>query len=366
MKKAIIINFIALIIFTLCSSALAASKSELPAPDGNVINACYQKVNGQLRIVSGPGICRTDEFAISWNQVSSVSSASSGASGIVWRGPWSNITAYAINDAVSYQGSSYIASVNNTNLDPEANPETWSLLAQKGDTGLAGPTGAQGETGPQGFTGPVGPQGLAGPQGATGSQGAVGQAGPQGPAGPQGATGLQGIAGPAGPEGPAGPQGATGPQGIAGPAGFVASSTFSGSIGTIGVNATQFVFAGPTVNVTTTATQSITGAVQAPLGILPNFSPFCSGASTSSSCFAYFGYDLCYRAAGSSAVLTNFTGSAHSIGEVGAVTGRGSFTAAASLIPGAGTWQVGYCVLNSGLYPLNNNDILNGWILVTD
>lgn len=351
MKKGIGINFIAVITFVFGSIALAASNPQPSAADGNVISGCYQKVNGQLRIVGVPGMCRPSELAISWNLASSASSVSSVPSGIVWKGAWDNTTAYTINNAVSYQGSSYISLVNNTNLDPSANPDIWGLLSQKGDTGPIGPEGA---TGPQGPAGPVGPQG------ATGLQGIAG------PAGPQGATGPQGIAGPAGPEGPVGQQGATGPQGPAGPAGVVATSTFSGSIGTINANATQFVFAGPTVNVTTTGTQSIAGAVQAPLGILPNFSPFCSGASTSSSCFAYFGYDLCYRTAGSSAAPTNFTGSAHSIGEVGAVTGRGSFTAAGSVIPGAGTWQVGYCILNSGMYPLNNNDIVNGWVIVAD
>jgi hypothetical protein len=336
MKRTIIINLISTAILTFCSIALAASKPELPPPDGNVINGCYQKVNGQLRIVGGPGICRPDEFAISWNQAGSVPPASPVPSGIVWRGEWSDTTAYAMNDAVSYQGSSYISLMDNTGLNPEAYPETWSILARKGDMG---PTGSQGETGPQGIAGP---------------------AGPQGPSGPQGETGPQGIAGPVGPQGPEGPAGA------AGPAGVVASSTFSGSIGTISAYATQFVFAGPTVNVTTTDTQSIIGAVQAPLGVLPNFSPYCTGANTSPSCFIYFGYDLCYRTAGSSSSLNNFTGSAYSIGEVGVVTGRGSFTAAASVTPGAGTWQVGYCVKNSGMYSLNNNDLINGWIVVTD
>ena len=333
------ISFLLVMTFTFSSIAAAGNKPELTAPEGGIINGCYQKVNGQLRIVGGSGVCRPDEFAISWNQAGSAPSARMGLSGITWKGAWSNSTAYAINDGVSYQGSSYIALENNTNLDPEANPTAWGLLAQKGDVGPQGPEGAAGATGPQGVAGSAGPQGMEGPQG---------------------------IAGPVGPQGPAGADGLAGPEGPAGSAGVVSTSTFSGSIGIISAYATQFVFVGPTVNVMTSDTQRITGSAQAPLGILPNFSPACTGASTSPSCFAFFGYDLCYRTAGSAGVLTNFAGPAHSIGEVGAVSGRVSFTTAATVTPGAGTWEVGYCVLNSGINRLTNNDIVSGWVMVTN
>jgi hypothetical protein len=36
--------------------------------EDNVIHGCYQKNNGQLRIVSGSGECRPSEIPISWNQ----------------------------------------------------------------------------------------------------------------------------------------------------------------------------------------------------------------------------------------------------------------------------------------------------------
>lgn len=314
------------IIFIAMFSFIAVSLATSAAIAGNVINGCYQKNNGQLRVLIGTGTCRPDEIAISWNQA--VSNAVQ--SGIIWKGAWSNSTAYAVNDAVSYNGSSYIALANNTNLVPDMNPAIWDLLAQKGDTGLAGPEG------PAGAQGPAGPQGMAGPAG---------------------------LQGPEGPVGPAGPAGAEGP---AGPAGVVATATFSGSVGIVGGNATQFIFAGPTVNVTTTASQRISGSAQAPFGMLPTFSPLCFGASTSPDCVAFFGYDLCYRPSGSSSAPMNFTGSAHSIGEVGASSGRVSFTAAATVIPGAGTWEVGYCVLNSGMNALTNNDIVNGWVIITE
>ncbi len=36
---------------------------------GNEIYGCYQKNNGQLRIVSEPGACRSSEIPISWNKI---------------------------------------------------------------------------------------------------------------------------------------------------------------------------------------------------------------------------------------------------------------------------------------------------------
>jgi hypothetical protein len=104
---------------------------------------------------------------------------------------------------------------------------------------------------------------------------------------------------------------------------------------------------------TTTATQRITGAAQAPLG------------TSLTSANASFFYDLCY---GSGSTLTNFSGSSSSQASVSSTAGRVSFTAAASVTPGAGTWQVGYCILNSGANTvlLDNNDIVNGWVVVTE
>jgi hypothetical protein len=79
-------------------------------------------------------------------------------------GAWSNLTAYAAGDAVSYGGSAYIASGAVTGNAPGVSP-VWQLLAQKGDTGAAGSQGIQGIQGP---VGPVGPAGSTGAQGAPG------------------------------------------------------------------------------------------------------------------------------------------------------------------------------------------------------
>jgi hypothetical protein len=82
---------------------------------------------------------------------------------------------YALNDAVSWQGSTYISLVagNNGNT-PSSSPVDWAVLAAQGATGVAGPMGATGPAGVTGGVGPAGATGPAGPTGATGLAGAVG------------------------------------------------------------------------------------------------------------------------------------------------------------------------------------------------
>jgi len=118
-----------------------------------------------------------------------------GVKGMNWLSAWNVGTAYQVDDAVSFGGSSYIAIAPGTGLQPDISPLSWMTLAQKGATGTAGSTGLQGSTGltgPTGATGPAGAQGIQGPTGLTGSAGATG---PQGPAGPTGVTGPQGVKG---------------------------------------------------------------------------------------------------------------------------------------------------------------------------
>ncbi len=124
-----------------------------------------------------------------------------GPQGLTWQGLWNNSAAYNLNDAVSFNGSSYISLIaNNANNEPDTAPAVWSLVASSGAPGTAGPAGSPGATGPQGPAGAAGPQGPAGATGAAGAAGAMG---------PTGATGPQGPQGTAGPTGPVGPQGLT-------------------------------------------------------------------------------------------------------------------------------------------------------------
>jgi len=60
---------------------------------------------------------------------------STGPAGLNWRGTWSSSTAYAVNDAVAYNGSSYTSIQAGTNQQPDISASFWSLLAQQGTPG---------------------------------------------------------------------------------------------------------------------------------------------------------------------------------------------------------------------------------------
>ena len=89
--------------------------SSIPADDGT-ITGCYQKNNGQLRVVESASQCNPSELALTWQQ----------------QGP----------------------------------------PGPQGPIGPQGPAGPQGATGPQGLTGPEGPAGPVGPEGPQGPAGA--------------------------------------------------------------------------------------------------------------------------------------------------------------------------------------------------
>jgi len=88
--------------------------------------------------------------AANWTAVIVLTSAAlksaipAGPAGLVWMGPYDNTTTYAINDAVSYDGSSYIAIAGTTGVAPgtPTSPGTnWDLLAEIGATGASGSGG---------------------------------------------------------------------------------------------------------------------------------------------------------------------------------------------------------------------------------
>jgi hypothetical protein len=60
-----------------------------------------------------------------------------GVPGLVWRGAWDVSASYATNDAVQSGGSAWVATLPNTGVAP-AEGASWTMLAQKGDTGPAG------------------------------------------------------------------------------------------------------------------------------------------------------------------------------------------------------------------------------------
>ncbi len=91
----------------------------------------------------------------------------SGPQGLSWRGTWSNTKAYALNDSVQFNGTSYIGIQAATGHQPDTSPTFWSVLAQQGLAGAAGANGMNGSPGTPGTPGIPGPPGLIGPQGLT-------------------------------------------------------------------------------------------------------------------------------------------------------------------------------------------------------
>ncbi|HEX8793573.1 MAG TPA: type VI secretion system tube protein Hcp [Polyangiaceae bacterium] len=125
-----------LALLVIAGGALAATAL---TSSSNVLYGCAKQPNGEMRLVSGSGQCKSDETEVSWN-----------------------------------------------------------IQGPTGPAGPVGPVGPTGSTGPQGPAGPAGADGPAGPAGATGAVGPQGPIGPQGPVGAQGPVGPQGPPGAAG------------------------------------------------------------------------------------------------------------------------------------------------------------------------
>ena len=169
--------------------------------------------------------------------------------------------------------------------------------------------------------------------------------GPAGPAGPQG---PQGDPGPMGFTGATGPAGATGPVGPEGSSGILSMTTWGGSVGVLASDAAAYQFAGPTATVTTTAGQRLTGATTTALG-------------KSVAGLQQFRYGLCYQP-DAGGPINNFVGGLYIVGQMDNGP-RQSWSATASIAPGAGTWKVGFCTFN--VFDINNNDYVNGWVMVS-
>jgi hypothetical protein len=46
--------------------------------------------------------------------------------------------------------------------------------------------------------------------------------------------------------------------------------------------------------------------------------------------------------------------------------GRKPYATSMTRVPGAGTWEVGYCVRNASTADFDDNDYVNGWIMTTN
>jgi hypothetical protein len=159
--------------------------------------------------------------------------------------------------------------------------------------------------------------------------------------------GAKGSNGSTGAEGGTGATGATGGAGSPGPSGVVTTATFSGGgITPISAGASAPVFASSTATVTTTASQRLTGAAW--------------GALSSTGAQQTFIYGLCYQAS-TGGTITFFSPVNSTL-----TTTTSTYADAASVVPGAGTWTVGYCVFNPGSSSLDRFYGENGWVQVTN
>jgi hypothetical protein len=118
----------------------------------------------------------------------------------------------------------------------------------------------------------------------------------------------------------------------------------------LGTSTAGFKFVGnPETGITTTASQKLVGTASVPLA---------DPTATS------FDYDLCYRPSGGGA-LTPFSTS-----QSGATLTSTDvvYTAASSKVPGAGTWDVGFCLkqaTNDARDAERTNEV-NGWVMVVN
>jgi hypothetical protein len=150
------------------------------------------------------------------------------------------------------------------------------------------------------------------------------------------------------PAGQQGPQGSKGDKGDQGPSGVLSTHAFGGTIGDItgsGSGIGDWKFAGPTDAVTITAGQRITATAA-----------FALGASTS----VVVNSDVCFQPLG---------GSPTPIGNhlTTAVSTRQVLSATATYSPPApGFYSVGACVAISTGQLLDNNNVTDGWFIVTN
>ena len=114
-----------------------------------------------------------------WALVSASGATGATGTSFNFRGAYSGSTTYNANDVVTEAGSTYVAIIANSGIDPATNSAagtngvgtTWALMAQLGASGATGTPGAPGATGATGTPGTDGTNGVTGATGATGATG---------------------------------------------------------------------------------------------------------------------------------------------------------------------------------------------------
>src|SRR4051812_17999087 len=107
----------------------AAADAAIPNSSTKVISACYATSNGALRVIDrqAGATCTASERLLEFNQ-----------RGIRWRGAYSATATYAVNDVVSFAGSSYIAKLAPPAGTAPSVVKYWDVMAAKGTPGLTG------------------------------------------------------------------------------------------------------------------------------------------------------------------------------------------------------------------------------------
>src|SRR3954462_3109216 len=89
-----------LLLAVVALAAGALAQAAIPNSSTKMISTCYATSNGAMRVIDrqAGASCTASEKLLEFNQI-----------GMRWRSAYVRTTAYALNDAVSYNGSSYIA-----------------------------------------------------------------------------------------------------------------------------------------------------------------------------------------------------------------------------------------------------------------
>lgn len=139
-------------------------------------------------------------------------------------------------------------------------------------------------------------------------------------------------------------------RGPAGPQGVTQIAALVGPVPSIVGNSGNYVFTGPPAQVTTTtALTRVTGSAAGSMGL-----------NVGTPQFADVG--MCFQPS-SGGTITNFFGSNFATHYF--TTARATYAVAATTALTPGTYNVGMCVRNNGSGTINNNGVVNGWVMVT-
>jgi len=107
---------------------------------GNSVNTLAQQAasSAQAAAISEVNAAASASNALASEQAAQASATQVEDAKLIWRGPWSSVTSYEVNDAVERNGTSYIATSNNINQEPP-NASFWDILAERGTDGAPGP-----------------------------------------------------------------------------------------------------------------------------------------------------------------------------------------------------------------------------------